>query len=67
MGGDVIGAVFPVDSRSGMTMFLVGGSATDFLINAAWSLFIAVTAFLGIWYFSNGPLSGASSLAQCSP
>ena len=26
MDGDVIGAVFPVDSRAGMTMFLAGGS-----------------------------------------
>ena len=51
MGGDVIGAVFPVDSRSGMTMFLVGGSATDFLINAASYLFSAVTAFLGMLVF----------------
>jgi oligosaccharide repeat unit polymerase len=51
MGGDVIGAVFPVDSRSGMTMFLVGGSATDFLINAASYLFSAVTAFLGMLIF----------------
>jgi oligosaccharide repeat unit polymerase len=51
MGGDVIGAVFPVDSRSGMTMFLVGGSASDFLINAASYLFSAVTAFLGMLVF----------------
>jgi oligosaccharide repeat unit polymerase len=51
MGGDVIGAVFPVDSRAGMTMFLVGGSETDFLINAASYLFSAVTAFLGMLVF----------------
>ena len=51
MGGDVIGAVFPVDSRAGMTMFLVGGSSTDFLINAASYLFSAVTAFLGMLVF----------------
>ena len=51
MGGDVIGAVFPVDSRSGMTMFLVGGSSTDFLINSASYLFSAVTAFLGMLVF----------------
>jgi oligosaccharide repeat unit polymerase len=51
MGGDVIGAVFPVDARAGMTMFLVGGSATDFLINAASYLFSAVTAFLGMLVF----------------
>ena len=51
MGGDVIGAVFPVDSRAGMTMFLVGGSATDFLINSTSYLFGAVTAFLGMLVF----------------
>ena len=51
MGGDVIGAVFPIDSRAGMTMFLVGGSASDFLINAASYLFSAVTAFLGMLVF----------------
>ena len=51
MGGDVIGAMFPVDSRSGMTMFLVGGSATDFLINSASYLFSAITAFLGMLVF----------------
>ena len=51
MGGDVMGAVFPVDSRAGMTMFLVGGSATDFLINSASYLFSAVTAFLGMLVF----------------
>jgi oligosaccharide repeat unit polymerase len=51
MGGDVIGAVFPVDSRSGMTMFLVGGSSTDFLINSASYLFSAITAFLGMLVF----------------
>jgi oligosaccharide repeat unit polymerase len=50
-GGDVIGAVFPVDSRSGMTMFLVGGSSTDFLINSASYLFSAITAFLGMLVF----------------
>jgi hypothetical protein len=51
MGGDVMGAVFPVDSRAGMTMFLVGGSATDFLINSASYLFSAITAFLGMLVF----------------
>ena len=51
MGGDVIGAVFPVDSRAGMTMFLVEGSSTDFLINSASYLFSAVTAFLGMLVF----------------
>jgi len=51
MGGDVMGAVFQVDSRAGMTMFLVGGSATDFLINSASYLFSAVTAFLGMLVF----------------
>ena len=51
MGGDVMGAVFPIDSRAGMTMFLVGGSATDFLITSASYLFSAVTAFLGMLVF----------------
>lgn len=51
MGGDVIGSVFPVDSRAGMTMFLVGGAPTDFLINSASYLFSAVTAFLGMLVF----------------
>lgn len=51
MDGDVIGAVFPVDSRSGMTMFMVAGSSTDFLINSASYLFSAVTAFLGMLIF----------------
>jgi hypothetical protein len=51
MGGDVIGAVFPVDSRAGMTMFLVEGSPTAFLITSASYLFGAVTAFLGMLVF----------------
>jgi hypothetical protein len=51
MGGDVIGAVFPINSRAGMTMFLVEGSPTAFLINSASYLFSAVTAFLGMLVF----------------
>jgi hypothetical protein len=51
MGGDVIGAVFPIDSRAGMMMFLVESSPTAFLITSASYLFNAITAFLGILVF----------------
>src|SRR3954453_12510449 len=50
MDGDVIGAVFPVDSRAGMTMWAreaVSSSATGFLVASGAYLFNAVTAFLG--------------------
>ena len=53
-GGDVIGAVFPVDSRAGVTMWGRGPmetSATGFLIASAAYVFSAVTAFLGILIF----------------
>ena len=54
MGGDVIGAVFPVDGRAGMTMWgrgAVESSATGFLIASAAYVFSAVTAFLGVLVF----------------
>jgi hypothetical protein len=54
MGGDVIGAVFPVDSRGGVTMWGRGAlesSASGFLIAFAGYLFLAVTAFLGMLVF----------------
>ena len=54
MGGDVIGAVFPLDCRSGMTMWGRGAmesSASGFLIYFASYLFSAVTAFLGVLVF----------------
>ena len=54
MGGDVIGAVFPVDGRAGVTMWgrgAVESSATGFLIASAAYVFSAVTAFLGVLVF----------------
>jgi hypothetical protein len=54
MGGDVIGAVFPVDGRAGPTMWGRSGvesSATGFLISFAGYVFNAVTAFLGVLVF----------------
>jgi hypothetical protein len=54
IGGDVIGAVFPVDSRAGVTMWGRGPmdtSATGFLITSASYTFSAVTGFLGILIF----------------
>jgi len=54
MDGDVIGAVFPIDSRAGATMWGRGAvetSATGFLIAFGAYLFIAVTAFLGVLVF----------------
>jgi hypothetical protein len=54
MGGDVLGAVFPLDSRSGVTMWgrgAVESSATGFLIASAAYTFSAVTAFLGVLIF----------------
>jgi hypothetical protein len=54
MGGDVMGAVFPLDGRGGETMW--GRSAVDtggsgFLISFAGYVFNAVTAFLGVLVF----------------
>src|SRR6266481_2306333 len=54
LGGDVIGAVFPIDSRAGVTMWgrgAVESSATGFLIASAAYVFNAVTAFLGVLIF----------------
>jgi hypothetical protein len=54
MGGDVIGAVFPIDSRAGVTMWgrgAVESSATGFLIASAGYVFNAVAAFLGVLIF----------------
>ena len=54
MGGDVMGAVFPLDGRAGPMMWGRGAlesSASGFLITFAGYLFIAVTAFLGVLVF----------------
>jgi hypothetical protein len=54
LNGDVIGAVFPVDSRAGVTMWgrdAIATSASGFLIASAAYLFNAVTAFLGVLVF----------------
>ena len=54
MGGDVIGALIPVDSRAGATMWgrgAVASSATGFLIASAGYMYNAITAFLGVLIF----------------
>ena len=54
MDGDVIGALFPVDSRAGATMWgrsAVATSAAGFLIASAGYMFNAITAFLGVLVF----------------
>src|SRR5215510_11766911 len=54
MGGDVIGALFPVDSRAGATMWGRGAietSASGFLVASAGYMFNAITAFLGVLIF----------------
>ena len=54
MGGDVIGAVFPLDGRAGPTMWgraAVETGANGFLISSAGYVFNAVTAFLGVLVF----------------
>ena len=54
MGGDVMGALFPVDSRAGATMWgrsAIASSATGFLIASAGYMFNAITAFLGVLVF----------------
>jgi oligosaccharide repeat unit polymerase len=54
MGGDVIGALFPIDSRAGATMWgrsAVATSATGFLVASAGYMFNAITAFLGVLVF----------------
>ena len=54
MGGDVIGALFPLDSRAGATMWGRGAietSAAGFLVASAGYMFNAITAFLGVLIF----------------
>jgi hypothetical protein len=54
MGGNVIGALFPFDSRAGATMWgrgAVESSATGFLVAAAGYTFNAITALLGVLVF----------------
>jgi len=54
MGGDAIGAVFPIDGRNGPTMWGRGAvetGASGFLISSGGYLFNAVTAFLGALVF----------------
>jgi oligosaccharide repeat unit polymerase len=54
MGGDVMGAVFPLDGRAGPTMWgrgAVESSTSGFLISFAGYVFNAVTAFLGVLVF----------------
>src|SRR5881275_2038576 len=54
MGGDVMGAVFPLDGRNGPMMWGRGAmesSVSGFLVAFAGYLFIAVTASLGFLVF----------------
>ena len=54
MDGDVIGALFPIDSRAGATMWgrsAVATSASGFLIASGGYVFNAITAFLGVLVF----------------
>ena len=54
MGGDVMGAVFPLDGRAGATMWgrgAVDSAGSGFLISSGGYLFNAVTAFLGVLVF----------------
>jgi oligosaccharide repeat unit polymerase len=54
MDGDVMGAVFPIDSRAGMTMWAreaVSSSGSGFFVASGAYLFNAVTAFLGVLVF----------------
>jgi oligosaccharide repeat unit polymerase len=54
MGGDVIGALFPIDSRAGATMWgrsAIATSAAGFLIASGGYMFNAITAFLGVLVF----------------
>jgi hypothetical protein len=54
MGGDVMGAVFPLDGRRALTMWGRGAvetGASGFLISAGGYIFNAVTAFLGVLLF----------------
>ena len=54
MDGDVIGALCPIDSRAGATMWgrsAVATSASGFLVASAGYMFNAITAFLGVLVF----------------
>src|SRR5215510_13452319 len=54
MGGDVMGAVFPLDGRAGPTMWgrdALESGASGFLISSGGYVFNAVTAFLGVLIF----------------
>jgi len=54
MGGDVMGAVLPLDGRAGPTMWGRGAlesGSSGFLISFAGYMFNAVTAFLGVLVF----------------
>jgi hypothetical protein len=54
MNGDLVGALFPVDSRAGATMWgrgAIESSAAGFVIASAGYLFNAITAFLGVLIF----------------
>jgi hypothetical protein len=54
MGGDVVGAVFPLGGRMGPTIWGRGAvetGASGFLISSGGYLFNAVTAFLGVLVF----------------
>jgi hypothetical protein len=54
LGGDVMGALFPLDGRNGPTMWGRGAletGASGFLISSAGYVFNAVTAFLGVLIF----------------
>jgi hypothetical protein len=54
MGGDVMGAVFPLDGRAGPTMWgrgAVESGPSGFLISFAGYVFNAITAFLGVLVF----------------
>jgi oligosaccharide repeat unit polymerase len=54
MGGDVMGAVFPLDGRGGPTMWgraALETGASGFLISFGGYMFNAVTAFLGVLVF----------------
>ena len=54
LGGDVVGALFPLDGRGGPTMWGRGAvetGASGFLISSGGYVFNAVTAFLGVLIF----------------
>jgi hypothetical protein len=54
MDGDVVAAVFPIDSRAGATMWgrdAISSSSSGFLVASAAYLFNAITAFLGVLVF----------------